>query len=118
MMGLAKMTPTGWTYYAREAPPGSTVWTYYAREVAAGVEDYYVGHGEEPGCWIGRGAEALGLSGEADVQGLPAVRTGLPPGQRSRVGPSVWCGQVDGGGVCVVVLATKIGVRPLGFGPR
>ena len=33
MMGLAKMAPDGWAYYARE--------------IAAGVEDYFAGHGEE-----------------------------------------------------------------------
>jgi conjugative relaxase-like TrwC/TraI family protein len=36
-------------------------WRYYQREV--GVEDYYVGRGEEPGVWVGSGAERLGLSG-------------------------------------------------------
>jgi conjugative relaxase-like TrwC/TraI family protein len=56
MMGLAKMAPDGWAYYARE--------------IAAGVEDYFAGHGEETGRWIGRGSQALGLSGEADVEGL------------------------------------------------
>jgi len=72
MMGLAKMTPDGWAYYARE--------------IAAGVEDYFVGHGEEKGRWIGRGAEALTLSGDADFEGLsrlfghgshPVTGTGL-----------------------------------------
>jgi len=56
MMGLAKMAPDGWAYYARE--------------IAAGVEDYFAGHGEDKGRWIGRAAEALGLSGEADAEGL------------------------------------------------
>ncbi len=56
MMGLAKMAPDGWAYYARE--------------IAAGVEDYFAGHGEEKGRWVGRGAETLGLSGEADTEGL------------------------------------------------
>jgi len=56
MMGLAKMTPDGWAYYAKE--------------IAAGVEDYFVGHGEETGRWVGRGTKALGLSGEADTEGL------------------------------------------------
>jgi conjugative relaxase-like TrwC/TraI family protein len=56
IMGLAKMTPDSWAYYAQE--------------IAAGVEDYFVGHGEDTGRWIGRGAEALGLSGEADFEGL------------------------------------------------
>jgi len=36
-------------------------WRYYQQEV--GVEDYYVGQGEEPGVWVGSGAERLGLSG-------------------------------------------------------
>jgi conjugative relaxase-like TrwC/TraI family protein len=54
MMGLAKMAPDGWAYYARE--------------IAAGVEDYFAGHGEEKGRWIGRGADALGLSGETDAE--------------------------------------------------
>lgn len=55
-MGLAKIAPDGWAYYAKE--------------VAAGVEDYFVGHGEETGRWLGRAAEALGLSGEVDAEGL------------------------------------------------
>jgi conjugative relaxase-like TrwC/TraI family protein len=56
MMGLAKMSPDGWAYYARE--------------IAAGAEDYFAGRGEEKGRWIGRGAEALDLSGEADAESL------------------------------------------------
>ena len=56
MMGLAKIAPDGWAYYAKE--------------IAAGVEDYFVGHGEEIGCWVGRGAAALELSGEVDSEGL------------------------------------------------
>ena len=56
MMGLAKMAPNGWAYYAKE--------------IAGGVEDYFAGHGEEKGRWIGRGADRLGLSGEADIEGL------------------------------------------------
>jgi len=56
MMGLAKIAPDGWAYYAKE--------------IAAGVEDYFVGHGEETGRWIGRGTMAMGLSGEVDGEGL------------------------------------------------
>ena len=56
MMGLAKIAPDGWAYYARE--------------IAAGVEDYFVGHGEEAGRWVGRAASALGLSGPVDSEGL------------------------------------------------
>ena len=56
MLGLAKIAPDGWAYYARE--------------IAAGVEDYFVGHGEETGRWIGRATDRLGLAGEVDVEGL------------------------------------------------
>jgi conjugative relaxase-like TrwC/TraI family protein len=56
MMGLAKVSPDGWAYYAEE--------------LATGAEDYLVGHGEEAGRWIGRGGEGLGLSGEVDIEGL------------------------------------------------
>ncbi|HWE58034.1 MAG TPA: MobF family relaxase, partial [Acidimicrobiales bacterium] len=49
------------------APDG---WEYYATEIAAGGEDYFVGHGEENGCWIGRGAACLGLLGEVESVGL------------------------------------------------
>lgn len=59
MMGLAKMAPDGWAYYARE--------------IAAGVEDYFVGHGEESGRWVDRAAAGLGLSGEVDSEGLPRL---------------------------------------------
>ena len=55
-MGLAKIAPDGWAYYARE--------------IATGVEDYFAGHGEETGRWVGSGADALGLSGAVDSEGL------------------------------------------------
>jgi conjugative relaxase-like TrwC/TraI family protein len=56
MMGLAKMTPGGWAYYAKE--------------IAAGAEDYFTAHMEESGRWMGRGAETLGLSGHVETEGL------------------------------------------------
>jgi len=55
VMGLAKMTPDGWAYYAEEIALG---------------EDYFVGHGDEPGRWVGRGAAALGLSGDVTSDAL------------------------------------------------
>ena len=55
MMGLAKMAPDGWADYARE--------------IAAG-ENYFAGHSEEKGRWMGWGAEALGLAGETDPEAL------------------------------------------------
>lgn len=56
MMGLAKMAPDGWRHYAEE--------------VSLGREDYFAGHGEEPGRWVGRGAEALGLLGVVSPEQL------------------------------------------------
>ncbi len=74
MMGLAKIAPNGWAYYAQE--------------IAAGVEDYFIGHGEENGRWVGHAAEALGLSGEVDSEGLSRLfgqgldpLTGVPLGR-------------------------------------
>ena len=45
---------------------------YFLTAVATGRENYYTGAvaaGEPPGRWYGRGAEALGLAGEA-VSGI------------------------------------------------
>jgi conjugative relaxase-like TrwC/TraI family protein len=84
MMGLAKMAPDGWEYYARD--------------IAGGREDYFAGHLEDSGRWVGRGSEALGLSGVVDPDGLswlfghgrhPATGETLGltlDGQRRRVG--------------------------------
>ena len=47
--------------------------------MAKGREDYYAGRGEAPGEWIGAGAEALGLDGEVDAEGLGALMAGLDP---------------------------------------
>jgi conjugative relaxase-like TrwC/TraI family protein len=55
-MGLAKISPDGWRYYAAE--------------IATGAEDYFLAHGEEAGRWIGAGANALGLSQTVDEAGL------------------------------------------------
>jgi hypothetical protein len=56
MMGLAKISPDGWRYYAAE--------------IAGGAEDYFVSLGEESGRWMGAGANTLGLSGMVDEEGL------------------------------------------------
>ena len=50
MMSLVKISPSSWSYYASE--------------VADGREDYYR-EAEVPGRFLGRGAGALGLAGEA-----------------------------------------------------
>ncbi|WP_202867884.1 MobF family relaxase [Kribbella pittospori] len=49
---------------------------YLTGAVAAGRENYYTGAvaaGEPPGRWFGKGAEALGLSGEVDTQDMTAL---------------------------------------------
>jgi conjugative relaxase-like TrwC/TraI family protein len=47
--------------------------------VAQGVEDYYLGAGEGPGVWLGRGTAALGLRGEVLPEDLRAVFGGRAP---------------------------------------
>ncbi|HUY06221.1 MAG TPA: MobF family relaxase [Acidimicrobiales bacterium] len=47
-MSFVKMSPSSWSYYAKE--------------VASGREDYYASAADRPGRFVGRGAEALGLS--------------------------------------------------------
>ncbi len=56
MLRITKMAPEGWAYYARE--------------VAVGFDDYYGGHGEEPGWWMGQGAAAAGVDGRVEVEQL------------------------------------------------
>ncbi len=52
---------------------------YYLTTVAQSVEDYYVGSGEAPGRWLGRGVELLGLDGRVDAESLRAVLGGRHP---------------------------------------
>jgi len=52
---------------------------YYLNTVARGVEDYYLGAGEAPGRWTGRGAALLGLSGVVRADQLRAVLDGRHP---------------------------------------
>jgi conjugative relaxase-like TrwC/TraI family protein len=48
---------------------------YYLTAVAKrdGVEGYYLARGEEPGRWLGHGADTLGLAGEVTAEQLRAV---------------------------------------------
>ena len=55
---------------------------YYLTAVARGddgVEGYYLARGEEPGRWLGTGAEQLGLAGEVTAEQLRAVLAGRDP---------------------------------------
>jgi conjugative relaxase-like TrwC/TraI family protein len=73
MMGLTKMAPDGWAYYATE--------------IVAGAEDYFTAHLEESGSWMGRGAETLGLSGDVEMEGLSRLfGQGCDPVSGARLG--------------------------------
>jgi conjugative relaxase-like TrwC/TraI family protein len=54
--------------------PGSE--NYYLHAVARGVEDYYIGRGEAPGQWLGRGLELHGLDGTVTAEQLSKVLAG------------------------------------------
>jgi len=43
---------------------------YYLERVANSVDDYYLGHGEAPGQWIGATSASLGLTGEVHPAAL------------------------------------------------
>ncbi|MDP9383885.1 MAG: relaxase domain-containing protein [Actinomycetota bacterium] len=49
---------------------------YYLAQVAQGAEDYYAGHGERPGLWMGSAAPMLGLDGEVRGEDFVGVLEG------------------------------------------
>ena len=53
---------------------------YYLAQVASGLDDYYSGHGESVGRWVGNAAPGLGLDGDVSGEDLRAVLAGLAPG--------------------------------------
>jgi conjugative relaxase-like TrwC/TraI family protein len=63
MLNIGRMAPGRADYYL----------TAVARRDDGGVEGYYLARGEEPGRWLGDGAETLGLSGEVTAEQLRAV---------------------------------------------
>lgn len=52
---------------------------YYIGEVASSAEDYYTGHGESAGRWVGSLAREIGLASEADPEHFRAVLAGRDP---------------------------------------
>jgi conjugative relaxase-like TrwC/TraI family protein len=68
---------------------GTASWRYYTGAVACRATDYYLGVGEAPGRWHGRGLEALGLDPGAVVseEQLEALfARALHPGTGERLG--------------------------------
>ncbi|MGQ0616143.1 MAG: MobF family relaxase [Acidimicrobiia bacterium] len=60
--------------------------SYYTDTVAAGIEDYYAGHGESPGEWVGSGSSATGLEGEVRAEDLALLFGGIHPGSGESLG--------------------------------
>ncbi len=52
---------------------------YYVREIVTSAEDYYLGHGEAPGRWVGSLAAEMGLHGEVDPEHFRALLDGRHP---------------------------------------
>jgi conjugative relaxase-like TrwC/TraI family protein len=52
---------------------------YYERSVASGLDEYYEGHGESPGVWVGRGAAVLELEGVVHEGELGRLIRGIHP---------------------------------------
>src|SRR5665213_520356 len=79
----------GKTDVLSSAKIGRTSWRYYQASVAVGACEYYLGAGETPGVWVGRGLHELGLEPDAEVseQQLEAVfARGLHPGTGEALG--------------------------------
>jgi conjugative relaxase-like TrwC/TraI family protein len=62
MLNIGRMAPGRADYYLTAVARGDD-----------GVEGYYLARGEEPGRWLGAGAEQLGLAGEVTAGQLRAV---------------------------------------------
>jgi len=68
---------------------GTSSWRYYTNGVACAATEYYLGVGEAPGRWHGRGLAELGLlvGGRVDERQLEALfARGLHPGTGERLG--------------------------------
>jgi len=62
---------------------------YYLESVASGLDEYYRGHGEAPGVWVGPGSASLGLEGEVTAGQLDALLAGMHPTTAVRTAATV-----------------------------
>ncbi len=58
---------------------------YVLRSIAQSPEEYYLGHGEATGVWLGSGRTDFGLKGEVDADALRAVIAGEDPTTGTRL---------------------------------
>ena len=80
--GSGQVYRCGGKHVLSSAKIGCTSWRYYQHSVAVGACEYYLGAGEQPGVWVGRGLPELGLEPGSEVseQQLEAVfARGLHP---------------------------------------
>jgi conjugative relaxase-like TrwC/TraI family protein len=78
-------------------------WRYYANQVSHGACEYFLGVGEAPGRWYGRGLEQLGLTGndrvaERELEAL--FGRALHPANRERLGRAWRTDGVTGYDLC------------------
>lgn len=58
---------------------------YYLQAVGQGIEDYYTGHGEAPGRWLGTATGEFELSGQVEADALRAILSGNRPDNNSQL---------------------------------
>ena len=64
---------------------------YWLREVADSLCDYYAGHGESPGIWLGDRAEAAGIADhEATAEEIRAMFAGKDPVTGEQLAQPLW----------------------------
>jgi conjugative relaxase-like TrwC/TraI family protein len=64
---LGRDIGAGETDVLSSAKIGRSSWRYYQASVAVGACEYYLGAGEQPGVWVGRGLPELGLEPGSEV---------------------------------------------------
>jgi conjugative relaxase-like TrwC/TraI family protein len=78
-------------------------WRYYANQVGHGACEYFLGVGEAPGRWYGRGLEPLGLTARGEVREWQLEATfgrAMHPTERSRLGRAWRADGVTGYDLC------------------